>query len=175
MATAAEIKRAADRSVKAMQARPSLAQYTYRNRANIKDGLACECTEGDWSLRLDVPKAVGGEHLAPSPGVFVRTALTSCIAIGIKIAASRSEVPIDEVSVDLEVDADNRADFGVDDVPPGYQRFRVNINVASPSDPAKVEDVVNKSLKVSPLIALHNEPQDMTISISVDGGTMAAE
>ena len=175
MATAAEVKRAADRSVEAMRTRPSIAQYTYRNRAKVAHGLACECTEGDWTLNLDVPKGVGGEHTAPSPGVYVRTALTSCIAIGIKIMACRDEVPIDDVIVDLEVDADNRADFGVDGVPPGYQRFRVDINVSSTADPATVEEVVKKSLAVSPLIALHNEPQDMAVAISVAGRTIAAQ
>lgn len=175
MATATEVKRAADRSVKAMKARPSIAQYTYKNRARVKDGLACQCTEGKWTLNLDVPNGIGGEHSAPSPGVYARTALTSCIAIGVKIAACRDDVPIDDVTVDLEVDADSRADFGIDDVPPGYQRFRVKINVMSPADPATVEEVVNKSLAVSPLVALHNEPQNMAITISVDGGELAAE
>ena len=175
MPTPAEIKIAADRSVKAMQKRPSIAQGTHRNRARITDGLACECTEGDWTLNLDVPKAIGGGSSAPSPGVFVRTALSSCIAIGVKLTACRDEVPIDDVIVDLEVDADGRADFGVDDVPPGYQRFRVNITVVSAADPARVEEAVNKSLDFSPLVALHREPQDVAITIRVDGGAMAAE
>ena len=175
MATPAEVKKAADRSVKAMQTRPSIAQYTYKNRAQVGDGLACVCKEGDWTLNLDVPRAIGGEHSAPSPGVYVRTALTSCIAIGIKITACREEVPIEDVAVELEVDADNRADFGVDDVPPGYQRFRVNINVTSPADPAVVEDVVNRSLAFSPLLALHRETQDTTITVSVGSGVIAAE
>ena len=175
MATAAEVKTASDRAVKAMQTRPAIAQHTYRNSARVDDGLACTCTEGDWSLNLDVPKGIGGEHSAPSPGVYARTALTACIAIGIKLTACRFEVPIDDVAVDLEVDADNRADFGVDDVPPGYQRFRLNIKVTSAADPQTVEDVVNKSLDMSPLLALHNEPQDLAITISVDGGAIAAE
>lgn len=175
MATAAEIKTAADRSVKAMQTRPSIAQHTYTNRARVGDGLACACTEGNWTLNLDVPKGVGGEHSAPSPGVYARTALTACIAIGVKLMACRDAVPVDDVTVDLEVDADNRADFGVDEVPPGYQRFRLSINVTSPADPAVVEAIVDKSLAVSPLIALHREPQEMAIAISVNGGAMAAE
>ena len=58
---------------------------------------------------------------------------------------------------------------------PGYQRFRVNITVVSQADPARVEEVVNKSLDFSPLVALHNEPQDVAITIRVDGDAVAAE
>ena len=114
-------------------------------------------------------------------GLWLRTAIVISHAAGVRphvhLAddACRDEVPVDDVTVDLEVDADNRADFGVDDVPPGYQRFRLSINVTSPADPAVVEAVVNKSLAISPLIALHREPQEMAVTVSVDGGAMAAE
>ena len=176
MRNPAEIKEAADRSVRAMQTRPSIAQYTYKNRAKVSDGLACSCEEGKWTLDLDVPASIGGEHSAPSPGVFARSAMSACVAIGVKITACREEIPIDDVTVDLEVDADNRADFGVDEVPPGFQRFRLTVNVTSPADPAIVEAVVNRSLSYSPLVALHRDPQDLAISVSVFGsGAAAAE
>lgn len=170
MATPDVIKTAIDRAVKAMQLRPAIAKATYRNSAHVDDGLACKCTEGDWSLDLDVPTAVGGDHAAPSPGVFARSALTACIAMGVKMTACRFDVPVDAVDVNLEVAADDRADFGLDDVPPGYEHFALNIAVTSSADPATVEKIVVDSLACSPLLALHKEPQKVDVSVSVNAG-----
>lgn len=175
MATSAEIGTAIERAIKAMQLRPSIAAATHRNTARVSEGLACTCAEGNWRLGLDLPAAVGGEGAAPSPGVFVRSALTACIAMGIKMTACRFGVPVDAIEVDLVVQADDRADFGVDGVPPGYQSFTLDIRVASGADPAAVEKVVADSLACSPMLALHVSPQQVSVNVSVAPGAAAAE
>lgn len=175
MATPDTIKTAIDRAVKAMRLRPAIAKVTHRNSAHVTDGLGCRCTEGDWSLDLDLPTAVGGDHTAPSPGVFVRSALTACIAMGVKMTACRFEVPVDAVDVNLEVVADDRGDFGLDDVPPGYEHFALDIAVTSSADPAAVEKIVADSLACSPLMALHKEPQKVVVTVSVTVGVAAVE
>src|SRR5262249_33558874 len=118
MATQEETKLAIERAIKAMQLRPSIAQYTMRSAAHVGDTLKCTYTEGDWNLEIDVPAAVGGDGSAPSPGVLSRAALTGCLAIGLKMSACRFGIPIESVDVGLEVDRDDRADFGIDGVPP---------------------------------------------------------
>src|SRR5262245_14238821 len=85
MATQEETKMAVERTIRAMRLRPSIARYKIHSSARVGNTLKCAYTEGDWHLELDVPKAVGGDGIAPSPGVFSRAALTGCVAIGIKM------------------------------------------------------------------------------------------
>ena len=171
MATASAIKTTVERAVKAMQDRPAIAEATIRNSAHLDDGLGCACTEGDWRLDLDLPKSIGGEHNGPTPGVYVRSALTACIAMGIKLFACRYDVPVEAVDVDLTVEADFRADFGIGDVPPGYKSFAVEISVTSSADPAIVEKLVADSLACSPLLALHVSPQTVDVNVTVTPAT----
>jgi len=133
----------------------------------VGNTLKCAYTEGDWHLELDVPKAVGGDGIAPSPGVFSRAALTGCVAIGIKMLACRLDVPIESVNVDLEVDGDGRADFGIDDVPPGYRDFRVKIEVVSSAGAEVVSKIVDDSLACSPLLDLFKRAQTVQVELAI--------
>jgi hypothetical protein len=81
MSTREETKVAIERAIKAIQLRPSIADYTIRSSAHVGDTLKCNYTENDWNLQMDVSESVGGDGSAPSPGVFSRAALTGCLAI----------------------------------------------------------------------------------------------
>lgn len=167
MATQDEIRISLDRARKALSLRPALARSDYLNTARVTDGLACECREGDWTLRLDMPTGVGGAHAAPSPGVFSRSALSACIALGVKMAASTQGVPIDAIEVTLRTTSDDRGDLGVDGVKPGYGPFALEIRVESGADPARVEKAARDSLEHSPVLALFRDPNEIGVTVSV--------
>jgi uncharacterized OsmC-like protein len=167
MATQEETKVAIERAIKAMRLRPSIAQYTIRSSAHVSNTLKCTYTEGDWNLQMNVPEAVGGDGSAPSPGVLSRAALTGCRAIGLKMSACRFGVPIESVSVGLEVDGDDRADFGIDDIPPGYKEFRLKIDVVSSARAEVVSKVVDDSLACSALLDLFTRAQAVKVELAI--------
>jgi uncharacterized OsmC-like protein len=143
------IRDALARTIHGLQRDPASGQGTAHTVARIEHGLTCVVTEGAWTLTSDVPPSVGGAGSGPSPGVYGRAGIASCVAIGIKMMAAQANHPIDAVSVGLETDYDWRGDFGVDDVPPGFQRFRLSISVDSPADADATERLVASALRLS--------------------------
>ena len=142
MSTDPDIRGAIERTIQGLQRDAASAQGTVHATARIDRGLTCVVTEGPWTLTSDVPPSVGGANEGPSPGVYGRAAVASCVAIGIKMMAARRNHPITSVSVGLEADYDWRGDFGLDDVPPGFQRFRLTISVDSPADADATKRIV---------------------------------
>ncbi len=153
MASPEVIRQSLERAVETVTLRPNRGQRTYANVATIAEGTHCRVVEQHDDLVLDIPKSVGGGGEGPSPSMILRSAITSCVAIGVKQWAARHEVPVDRVDVTLETDVDARGQLGVrDDIAPGFLGMRLVISVLSAADPNVVDDVVRKSLKYSPLI-----------------------
>ena len=117
---------------------------------------------------VDVPKSMGGENTGPTPSTILRTALTSCVAIGIKMWAARRGVPIDRIEVSAETDVDARGQLGVcDAVTPGFEGIRMLIAMDSQAPQADLEEIVAVSLKYSPLIEVLDKPQPIETTLVV--------
>lgn len=149
MSTDAAIKEAVERIVQGLQGDPSSAQGTTHATACIDQGLTCSITEGAWTLTSDVPSSMGGAAAGPSPGVYGRAAVASCVAIGIKMVAARRGHHIKSLSVDVDADYDWRGDFGLDGIPAGFQRFRFTIRVDSLADAEATASIVAEALRLS--------------------------
>jgi uncharacterized OsmC-like protein len=149
MSTDAVIREAVERIVQGLQRDPGSAQGTTHATARIDQDLTCIVTEGAWTLTSDVPSSMGGAAAGPSPGVYGRAAVASCVAIGIKIIAARMNHHIKSVSVDVDADYDWRGDFGLDGVSPGFQQFRFTISVDSSADADATERIVAEGLRLS--------------------------
>ncbi len=170
------IKSALERAVKVVRLQPARGQRVYRNVASVGDGIACQVEEAGRSLCLDVGKAVGGDDSAPNPSMLLRSALSGCVAIGIKQWAARRDVQIDYVEVVLETDVDARGQLGVrDDVTPGFQEVRMMITVTSPASREDVEDVVSVSLRYSPLFDVFQYPQPVVHQVQLVGSSAGAQ
>lgn len=160
----ADIKRARERATKAVTARPSVGQATAVTRARITDGFTCEVTEGSWTFVADMPKREGGDEQGPTPGVFGRGALASCLAMGIVAWAAQTDVPLDGVSVEVQADMDFRGDLAVDDeVVPGYSQLRVVISVESPAPEAEVRALLQKAERYSPYIDVFRRANEVVV------------
>ena len=77
-----KIKKAMIRDEKVVSLRPSVGQGTVVSKVRLQDGLRCEIEEGPWRLTADGSEAMGGEAVGPTPGVFGRAAIGSCLAMG---------------------------------------------------------------------------------------------
>jgi uncharacterized OsmC-like protein len=138
------IKDALDRSAKAVALRPGVGQGTARATARVTDGLRCDVTEGPWTLSAALPDTYGGDGGAPTPGVLGRSALASCVALGYAMWAARMDLPIDELTVEVEADYDARGELGVDDgIAPGYTQVRYTVSVVSSASEERVREVLD--------------------------------
>jgi len=153
MKTDNEIKAALDRASAMVDAKPAIGQRAYKSSAIVEGGLACVITEKEWRLAADLPASMGGDNGGPSPSTLFRAAVSSCVAMGVKMWAARLEAPIDRVEVTFDTDVDARGQFGVcDTVPAGFERARLTIDVISGADEGLVRKAVERSMRYSPLL-----------------------
>lgn len=173
MSTSTEIRDALDRASKTVAQKPSFGQRVYTNIAVIEDGLSCRMLEKNIVLTADVPRAMGGDDTGPSPSVLFRAALSSCVAMGVKMWAARREVEIDRVEVSIETDVDARGQLGVaDEVAPGFGDIRMQIRIESLADPGVLNEIVQTSLRYSALIDVLRHSQDVTPQVILNQPAM---
>jgi organic hydroperoxide reductase OsmC/OhrA len=109
------IRSAQERALSIFERKPSAALSSARTSGRLDEGLRCTVSSGQLDVRMDMPQELGGAGSAPTPGFFIRAGLIGCVAIGIKMTAAREGVPLESVDVDVEMDFDDRAIFGVGD------------------------------------------------------------
>src|SRR3977135_4119345 len=112
MDTNEKIRSAFTRVSDALARRPAFGLGTGISKATITNGLTCEIREGNWTMTADMPEQVGGNAVGPTPGVFGRAALGSCLAIGYMMRAVVMNIPVSGIEVEIQADYDDGALFG---------------------------------------------------------------
>ena len=166
--TSQEIRAALDRAAKTITLKPSVGQRVYVNTAIVEDGLTCRVQEKHHTLTADLPASMGGGDSGPSPSALLRAALSSCVAMGVKMWAARKDVAIDRVEVRVETDVDARGQFGIaEEITPGFEDIRIHIHVESPAEEAVLRDIVETSLRFSPLMDAFRKAQAIETELSL--------
>lgn len=159
MASPQDIKAALDRAAETVARKPSIGQRVYVNTAVVREGLACRMQEKHHVLAADLPASMGGEGSGPSPSVLLRAALSSCVAMGVKMWAARKDVVIDCIEVRVETDVDARGQFGDETIAAGFEGVRIKIRVESAANAEVLREIIQTSLRFSPLMdALRRAP-----------------
>jgi uncharacterized OsmC-like protein len=160
------IRKAFERCVKALSLRPLMGWPTSVSRTRIRQGVKCEIEEGAWKLTADLPPRLGGSGSAPTPGVFGRAALGSCLAVGYMQHAAKLRVPIASVEVEVQADYDSQSLFGVGNAP-GYREVRYTVTVESSAPAEDVHRVIDEGDAHSPYlrVLVHPQPCRRTVRI----------
>ena len=143
MTSLEKIRRAFDRTRKAMSLKPAVARGTAVTKVTLRDGLTCDFSEGDWHATADMSRSEGGSELGPTPGFFGRGAFGSCLMIGCMIEAAKLGIPIDGLEIEVQADYDARAEYGLADLPPGYSELRYLVKIASPAPREDIERMLD--------------------------------
>ncbi len=162
-----DIKSKFIRSQKALALKPSLGIGTGVSKTRIVNGLSCETREGDWLFKADMPKQVGGFASASSPGALGRAALGSCLAIGYMMWASKLDVLIDSLEVEVKADYDDGGLFDTSAAPPGYLEVRYLVRIKSPASPAEIENLLNIGDKHSPYLDVFARAQSCVREVEI--------
>jgi uncharacterized OsmC-like protein len=167
MRSADKIKTAFERSAKALTLRPSLGRGTGVSHARIAGGLAVEITEGPWKLTADMPPQAGGDGAGPTPGVYGRAALGSCLAIGYAMEAARAGLDVASIDVEVQADYDDGALFCVSPNPPGYLEVRYTVTVASDAPEEEIRRFVDAADAHSPYLDVFRRAQECVRTVRV--------
>jgi uncharacterized OsmC-like protein len=121
--------------------------------AVLEEGLRFQIAGlGSWQITTDMPKALGGEASAPSPGWLRRAAQAACEATMIAIAAAKEGIPLQSLQVTIGSRSDDRGLVGAADVPPGPLDSWAKVKISSPGVPAdKLRELVEWAEKHSPV------------------------
>jgi uncharacterized OsmC-like protein len=150
MARTEQIKEIFERNGRALAVRPSVGQGTARTKVTLRDGLTCDVEDGAWKLIVDMSQKSGGEGRGPDPGVYGRTALGSCLAIGYTLWAAKRGITLSSLQVEVQADYDSRGYHGAADVPAGYRQVRCIVTVESDAPEADVVALLDEADQHSP-------------------------
>ncbi len=133
--------------------RPEFGKETDVSIARLTDGLACVTSEKSWTFECDMPDMAGGRNTGPTPGVLLRAALGSCLAMGYKIRACL--LGIELTSVTVTVSSDSALAGMVDlesDYRPGYSEIRYHVEIESSASESDIHRVINDADQLSPIL-----------------------
>jgi uncharacterized OsmC-like protein len=140
------IRSAQERALSIFERKPSAALSFAKASGHLDEGLHCTVSSRELDVRMDMPKELGGDGSAPTPGFFIRAGLIGCVAIGIKMTAAREAIPLESVNVDVEMDFDDRATFGLGENTAAPLETRLTITLKSPAPWAAVEEMARRAL-----------------------------
>ena len=163
----AQIKKAFERSAKAISLKPSLGYGTGLSKAKIINGLNCEITEGKWKFFADMPEGVGGNATAPTPGVYGRAALGSCLAIGYMMRAAVMQITIHSLEVEIQADYDDGVLLAVSDSFPGYSEIRYTVTVETDASQEDVMKLLDEADHHSPYLDVFTRGQTCIRKVNI--------
>lgn len=149
--SADKIKSAFERIQSILTQKSSVGRGTARTRVHLRKGLTCDVEDGSWSFVVDMSEKHGGRGEGPDPGVYGRTAVGACLAIAYRQWAAKLDVPIDDLTVEIEADYDIRGSYGVgEDALPGYSEMRYIVTVESDAPEAEIRRLLDTADRHSP-------------------------
>lgn len=147
------LRKAGERSLEVLSARPDLAAVTNTAHARIEDGTICTVQMDEHAMTLDLPHGAGGLDTGPTPSQVLAGALAACLAQSFTAKAALIGADLTSVEVKVEGDFDARGMYGVEPAtPPGFQRFRYEVVVGSPEPDERLDEIHETVVRLSPLL-----------------------
>jgi uncharacterized OsmC-like protein len=166
-------------TINAVKGQPSLAAFQFRARNRWVSGT---CSESriesfygaggehthvtEFKYGADHPNVLVGEDRGPTPVEFLLHGLASCITAGIGNIAAARGVTLTSVESTVEGDIDLQGILGLsNDVRNGYQRIRINFEIAGDAPAEKLREVVEQARARSAVydVLTNGVPVDVTI------------
>lgn len=156
-----KIRAAVMRVSSVLTQRPEFGRDTKVSTVKVLRGLTCEIREGNYTLTADMPEQIGGEAAGPTPGVYGRAALGSCLAIGYMLKAAVMNIPIERLEVEIQADFDDGALLGTApaDVPPGYLEVRYSVKIDSDASEESIMEMLDEADRHSPYLDVFRRAQ----------------
>ena len=166
MMTDEELRRAQERAIAVYKRKPGAARSMASGSAQITEGLRCEFTQGEFRTTTDLPEIFGGGHAGPTPGFHARAGVATCLATGIKMAAQRAGIALRKVIVDLEMDFDDGAMFGLGGLSAAPLETRIAIRLDADEPEAALQALVAEALEIDPFFLALRDPQVVRTSVA---------
>jgi uncharacterized OsmC-like protein len=146
------------------EADPAAAASTPTVTASLANGHA-RLSAGSFNWDADLPLALGGENLAPSPTAYLLGALAGCaVAFLHDTLAPQFDVEIEDVAATARCSTDARGLLGFDDVAPDLDAISLDIQVATSSPDDRVEAMLAAWGDRCPIYLALLKPRSITLT-----------
>lgn len=115
--------------------------------------------DGKFHLLADEPKSVGGGDLGPTPYQFLSAALGACTSITMRMYATRKQIPVTGLTVDVTHSKSHVEDVGGTDQPRKIDRFVREITISGEVTAEQREGL----LRIANLCPVHKTLESATI------------
>jgi uncharacterized OsmC-like protein len=149
------------------RADPSTARSTPTVSATLVNGHA-RLSAGAFNWDSDLPSAIGGGNLAPSPTAYLLGALAGCGVVFLRdTLAPLFEVELDDVRAAASASADTRGLLGMDGIGSDLGDLRIAIEVASASPVERVEAMLAAWKERCPIFLALVRPNRVELTVTV--------
>lgn len=143
---------------------PTTARSTPSVTATLTNGHA-RLSAGPFNWDADLPVAVGGQNLAPSPTAYLLGALAGCgVAFLHDTLAPQFGVRIDAVTAVASCTSDARGLLGMDDVSPALTDIAIDIEVTSPDPEDKTGPMLAAWRERCPIFLALVRPNEVSLT-----------
>lgn len=170
MTTEEHIGHSIENAIGYLTEHPEESRSTDSSATAVIEGLRSR-VEGPNGATLvsDMPKGVGGEDSAPSPGWLLRAAIASCDATVIAMRAAQEGVELSTLEVTVDSESDDQGLLGMDDsVPAGPLSTRIRVKIAAEGvQPEKLREIVEWADRHSPVSDAVQRAVPTTVDIEI--------
>jgi uncharacterized OsmC-like protein len=127
------VRAALERVISVLGARPDAGKKpTSFATAVWCGGLNCRVTgaRGESAI-TDMPRPMGGDGSAPTPGWYLNAAIAACAATGIAARASLQGIELDALEVTINSQSDTRGLLGIAEVTAAMTDLKMNVVIGS--------------------------------------------
>jgi uncharacterized OsmC-like protein len=146
------------------RADPSTAQSKPTVTATLANGRA-RLSAGAFNWEADLPAAIGGENLAPSPTAYLLGALAGCgVAFIHDTLAPQFGVAIDDVTAVARCATDSRGLLGLDGVAADLADLELEIRISTTSPEDRVDAMLAAWRERCPIYLALLKPQSIALT-----------
>ena len=149
------------------RADPATARSNPTVSATLVNGHA-RLSAGAFNWDSDLPPAIGGGNLAPSPTAYLLGALAGCGVVFLRdTLAPLFEVELDDVRATASAAADTRGLLGMDGIAPDRADIRIAIEIATSSPAERVDAMLAAWRERCPIYLALSNPNRVEVTTSV--------
>ena len=119
---------------------------------------------GPFTLRADLPPALGGTNQAPSPTALLLAALAGCAVVFVRdTLAPQLGMRVTAVEATVKCDTDARGLLGMDGTEPDLQNVTLDVSVESPDGEGAVAELARVWKERCPIYLALAKPTDVAV------------
>lgn len=120
----------------------------------------------------DMPRGIGGQASAPTPGWYLRAGIASCTATVIALRAAELGVGLDHLAVRVTSRSDDCGMFGIGDAPAGPLTASMEVEIRSNgAQPSLLEELARWGIAHSPMADALTRAVPLEVTVQVQQPT----